>query len=125
MLRGEWPAAESRLREDLAADPLDAATLGLLIEVLIAQEKLDEAHDRAVSATVLRPDEAGTWTTLGRVEARRGRDADAVAAFERALALDPVDRRALFYLQHLYEELGEPDRAAAAYRRLEALGGFV
>lgn len=123
--RGDNAGIEGQLRDALAADPSDADALELLVETLIAQGKLDEAAQNALAATELQPGNPNRWTALGRVEMRRGRTRDAVAAFERALAIDPLDRLALAFLIASYDELGETDKAHVLAARLRSIGGPI
>jgi tetratricopeptide (TPR) repeat protein len=111
---------EARLDED----PHDVETLRLLVEVLIADGRLVEARARAEEALALADDAPDLWSTLARIELRDERWAEAAAALERGLALDPTDRLALFCASVVYERLGLLDRSAHASARLAALGGM-
>ena len=124
-LRGDQAALEQRLRQELAEDPMNSDWLDSLIEVLISLKKLDEAREKALAAAESRPHEARRWTVLGRIEWDRGRTADAVAALERALSLDPVDRTALLVLSDCYRRLDEPEKAAMVALRLRSIGGAI
>lgn len=124
-MRGDQAALEQRLRQELAEDPTNSAWLDSLIEVLISLQKLDEAREKALAAAESRPHEARRWTVLGKIEWDRGRTADAVAALERALSLDPVDRTALLVLSDCYRRLGEPEKATMIALRLRGIGGFI
>jgi uncharacterized protein HemY len=59
------------------------------------------------------------------VEIRRQKWASAANAFEKALALDPVDPTMPTMLAHCYDKLGDGEKAAvfAARARARALGG--
>jgi tetratricopeptide (TPR) repeat protein len=46
-----------------------------------------------------------------------GHEKEAIAAFERCLALDPTNTDSIFYMAHALELEGEWDRAAALYER--------
>ena len=48
-----------------------------------------------------------------------------MAALERALGLDPVDRMGLLVLSDCYRRLGEPEKAAMAALRLRSIGGAI
>ena len=57
----------------------------------VAALKMAESH--ALHACRLDPDSAEAWATLGGVLECTGRRADAVAALERAVALEPDNWR--------------------------------
>jgi arylsulfatase A-like enzyme/Tfp pilus assembly protein PilF len=77
-----------------------AAAMGMLDEVLKEDPKVIDA-----------------WFTLGNMAARRGRHADAVGYFKRALALKPDDEQAVVNLAHAYRTLGRDDDALVGFRR--------
>jgi tetratricopeptide (TPR) repeat protein len=111
------------LQAKLDQDPRNLQTLRLLVEALVADGRLAEARARAQEALALADDDPDLWTSLGRIELREERWADAASALERALALDPTDRFALLCAAVAYERLGQPERSADASARLAALGG--
>jgi len=121
-LRGDFDPLERRARQGLARDPADASLLETLVEVLFARGALEEATEKAEALTVVR-DDSESWKTLGRVLLRAGHPADAAAALERALELDPLARMAMTMLAHCYLELGDDARAQLMHARSQALGG--
>lgn len=121
-LRGDFDELERRARERLASDPASASSLEALVEVLDARGSLDEAAEKAQALTVVR-DDAASWQTLGRIQLRAGRTAEAAAAFERVLDLDPLARTAMAMLAHCYAALGDEERAQLMHARSLALGG--
>ena len=54
---------------------------------------------------------AGAYTTLGVVLSQTGRQADAVAAWQRAVALNPGEFDALYNLTMTLSDLGRRDEA--------------
>jgi len=112
-----------QLQRDLDQDPRNLQTLRLLVEALVERGRLAEARARAHEGLALADDDPDLWTSLGRIELRDERWADAASALERALALDPTDRFALLCASVAYERLGQPERSADASARLAALGG--
>jgi tetratricopeptide (TPR) repeat protein len=112
-----------QLQRNLDQDPRNLQKLRLLVEALVERGRLAEARARAHEALALADDDPDLWTSLGRIELRDERWADAASALERALALDPTDRFALLCAAVAYERLGQPERSADASARLAALGG--
>ncbi len=62
------------------------------------------------------PDDARGWYRLGNQREDEGRDADALACFERAVAADPRHARAWNNLGAASQRLGNARRAEEAYR---------
>ncbi len=87
----------------------------------LADGRLDTAY--AWAAESLRRDPAFTdaYNTLGVVYLRHGDTLHAARAFERVLAIEPKDTRALANVALAYERLGRADDASAARTRLAAL----
>ncbi len=79
------------------------------------QPLLDPADPRA----------AGAWMLFGQTLQSLGRHAEAVAPYERALALAPTLGRAGALLGQLLQSLGRPAEAAAAFERAIAAGNDV
>lgn len=66
-------------------------------------------------------DDAGGWRALGLAEFHLGRDAEARAALERAIELDPSDAEAHTYLAGLLGMAGEHQAAGEAWLRVLAV----
>ena len=62
------------------------------------------------------PDDARGWYRLGNAHEDNGRDADALACFERAVAADPRHARAWNNLGAAAQRLGDTRRAEQSYR---------
>lgn len=62
------------------------------------------------------PQDAGAWYRLGNAREDEGRDAEALACFERAVAIDPGHARAWNNLGAASQRLGDLRRAESAYR---------
>ncbi len=99
---------------------------------LLGEGRHSEAQQSARRALALAPDDAGAWTLLGRallapegiaVETRAdassvtGDIAAAEAAWRSALALDPANAEAMFYLGNAARERGEPAEAIRIYEQ--------
>ncbi len=68
-----------------------------------------------------RPDDATAAFNLGVALEDLGREREALAAYERAIALDPVDSDAHFNAANLCERLRDTEAAFAHWKRYRAL----
>jgi len=87
----------------------------------IADGRLDDAYAWAAESVRRDPGFAGAYNTLGVIYLRHGNLAHAERAFERVLAGDARDTRALANLAETYARQGRSGDAEAARRRLAAL----
>ena len=77
-----------------------------------------EAIERALAvAPADFPSNARAWYRLGNVREEQGRDEDAIACFEKAIALEPAHAQAWNNLGGARQRLGRLDPAADAFRR--------
>jgi tetratricopeptide (TPR) repeat protein len=76
-----------------------------------------DASKWLTKAVTWKPDDADAWYYLGRSRYNENRFADAIAAFERALALRPRNEKAQDNLGLSYQGLQREEEAAAAYRK--------
>ncbi len=74
---------------------------------------LDDADRLSDDAIRSAPQSAGAWHLHGQVALARGRPADALADFHRALAVAPDDREVLLDTAEVYRMLDKPQRALA------------
>ena len=91
MQRGDFRAAEQKLRPEVAAQPNDAAALSLLGVALDNQNQFREAaefHRRAVAAA---PRSADILNNYGNHLVASGEDAAARDVFLKAIAVDPAN----------------------------------
>ncbi|WP_404713037.1 tetratricopeptide repeat protein [Sphingomonas sp. MMS24-J13] len=89
------------LEAKLKANPGDLPGWRMLGQSYFAQGRFAEASKAMARATALAPQSADDWSALGEALVyahRNGVDADAVHAFERAVAIDPKDARARYFL---------------------------
>ena len=87
----------------------------------LADGHLDDAYAWAAASVRRDPGFAGAYNTLGVIYLRHGDLAQAERAFERVLAGDAKDTRALANLAETYGRQGRVDDAQAARMRLAAL----
>jgi tetratricopeptide (TPR) repeat protein len=86
---GKLAEAGLHLQRAMEATPENGAVLraSALLEMAMGRE--DVAEERARRAVAIDPQDPGGYTILGDALAAEGRLTDAVAAYDRALALDP------------------------------------
>lgn len=118
---GQLDPAVELLRAYLARFPFDAAANHLLGGIFYRLGKLDAARDHLVRACSAPGATAEMFNNLGAALNDLGDQTGAIAAYERALTLDPSHAFALSNLAVVYRAQGEPQRAIAALRRALAL----
>ena len=111
--RGERMEA---VKQIAAALKLSPGEVGLCIDggrMYMELGLLDDADRLAAEAVRNAPGSAAAWHLRGQVTLARGRAAEALADFHRALAIDPDDRELLLETAEVYRRLGRPQRALA------------
>jgi tetratricopeptide (TPR) repeat protein len=86
---------------------------GFHVERGTLEELTTRYRDRAENG----PKDGASWMVLGLIQAQRGRDAQAVAAFRHAESARPDDALASFYLGQALVLIGQPDAAVQAFER--------
>ncbi len=69
------------------------------------------------------PQRSSAWVGLGNNALARGDQQQALAFYEKAYAADPNNRVAAYNLALVYQQTGNPERAAFFQRRAQALAG--
>jgi tetratricopeptide (TPR) repeat protein len=113
--------APGAIREYEEAIRLGDVSPGLFAALGVARSESGDAQGaRGALQRAVREDPAltGAWTALGRVEARASRWNEALAAYDRCLALVPADPDALFGRALARLELGRRALAGEDARRL-------
>jgi protein O-mannosyl-transferase len=82
---------------------------------------LAKAEENYREATRLWPEYQRAWASLGDIDSRLGRPADAVAAYKKALTLDAKDAGTTINLAMAYEQLGDNRSAEEQLQRAIAL----
>mgnify|MGYP000888632102 CR=1 FL=1 len=80
-------------------------------EYLIKAEKYDEAVPLLESVVKDNPRDADAWNYLGFANRKLGNKEKALAAYQKALALDPKHKGAHEYLGELYLQMGDLPKA--------------
>jgi tetratricopeptide (TPR) repeat protein len=120
------PAAEGDERERkvieqllvaLEANPRRGASLDRVSGYHVERGQLDQLLKRYRTRTEKDSRDGAAWMLLGLLEAHRGRDAAAVAAFQQAEKHRPADALASYYLGQALVLVGQPLTAADAFER--------
>jgi tetratricopeptide (TPR) repeat protein len=122
---GEFLAADANCRAVLARDPRHVGCLHLMGTIAQQGGRFAEAESCFRTLAKERPEIALAHHGLGTALVALGRIEEAAAAYERSLAIKPIDPAmpmpnepmTLLNLGYLYEQLGKPDRAAGLYER--------
>jgi tetratricopeptide (TPR) repeat protein len=108
---------EDRLRRGLEAGTLSGAMLTRLAQIEMAQSRLAQADGHLREATRLLPDWSPPWLLWGAVAEREAKGPDALARYEKAVALAPRDATALLHLGRLRLKQGDSVRAREELER--------
>lgn len=108
--------AERMLRNALRQSAHSPLIWRGLSQTLMDGGKLEEAEQAVRHALMVDPGSARNWVMLGTVLARRMCQLEALAAFDQALALEPLHpARVLMSKGHLLKTLGRRAECEAAY----------
>lgn len=121
---GQWPESEALCRAILAREPKHGGSLHLLGVIAQQRGQFGDAADLFRKVIAIRPDAVLAHLGLGGALAAGGHPAEAILAFEQALAAKrpgPEDIRVLLDIGNLNSGIGRVDAAAQSYRRLLAL----
>jgi len=117
----DFASAVARVEAHLAANPNDGRGWEVLAPVYLRAGRFEEAGKAYDAAIRLLGESAPRLTAYGEalVSAKDGVvPAEARAAFENALALDPATAKASFYLAQAAEQDGNPDKARSHYSEI-------
>ena len=101
-----------------AAQPADPAARSREASAAMTQGRFDDAARIYGELTKALPNEAGLFMNLGMALAMAGREAEAIAPLERAVALNPKLLPAHLFLGSSYLARGEAAKAAAPLERV-------
>ena len=116
-----YEAAESFIRQAIAADSGEASYHNNLGVVLRESGRLEDALDSYREAIELRPDYAEAYCNFGIALKELGRTEEAISPLERAVELAPKFGGAYSNLGNALQALGRPDEAMRAYDKAVAL----
>ncbi len=120
---GEDVRAKEKLNRASQLAPGESSTWGNLALLSARQQDFDTAYNDADKARQLSPSDSRIEGLLGAIEAKRGKQAEAIAHLQKAVALDAGNLKALYALAEETERLGTPESAAQTqelYRKLLA-----
>lgn len=117
--RGERIRAVAEIKEALRLSPGDVPLSVMAGRMVLEMGLLDDADSLANSAVELAPRSADAWHLHGQVALARGRPEEALADFQRSLALDPDDKEVLLATAEVYRRLNRPRRALSTLAILE------
>lgn len=114
--------AVAQLEKRLDAEPDNLEGQVLLARSYMAMQQFALARDRYARASRLRPDDGDLAMEYAEAMLRAAPDRrfppEAIALIDKALAKDPRNQRALFYLGTHQMQQGEPAKAAATWASL-------
>ena len=121
-------SAVTLLKRAIELDPKFALAHSSLGEAYLYRYKLENdpklmelASGAGTKGLELNPNLAGPHVSLGRILQGTGRDAEALAQFQKAVELDPRDNEAVQGLANSYSALKQYDRAETTYREAIAM----
>ncbi len=121
LVMGDAAAAEAAFRRALALVPLSPDVLIGRGESLEAGGRAAEAERSYQRAIIAQSQYAAAHLAYGNFLLSHGRAGEAISAYERATQLTPDNPNALSNLGGAYLQLGDFERAAAAFARSLAL----
>lgn len=100
MATDDLPATIAGLEDRMRAQPDDGEGWQSLGSAYFAAQRYTDAAGAYARATRLMPDRAGVWSALGEAQTLASNAVDPIAhqAFAKALAIDPKDSRARYFL---------------------------
>lgn len=119
--RGDYAAAESKLRAELKLQPHDANALSMLGMVLDARKQFTEADVLYRKAVAGAPRSVPVLGRYANHLLAAGDDKAAYAAFQRVVAIDPADPYANLALARLELKTNDEAQARQALRYLDRL----
>jgi tetratricopeptide (TPR) repeat protein len=106
-----------RFLEILEKHPKRGTALDRVYGYHVERGTLDDFLKTYQARVANAPNDGAAWMVLGLLESQRGRDAAAVAAFQKAEALRPDDPLPSYYLGQSLVLVGQPDAAVPAFER--------
>jgi tetratricopeptide (TPR) repeat protein len=118
---GQNKAAIEAFENELRRRPQDFTSNYYLALLQESEGNLDVARDRLNAALKVAPDSAETNALLGKILVKQGRDAEALAPMEKAVAGDPKDPVKRYTLARIYRKLGRQEDANREFAEVQRL----
>ena len=118
---GNAPAAIELLRAVIAKDPTSVDPSAMLTEILLAEERFDEAEEALQPALTRNPSDAGLQRLFGDLRYREGLIFDAEKAYKAAIKADSRNARAIYGISRVYEASSLRKKAFEMLRVAHAL----
>ena len=115
MAHSEWTAAEAILTGHIALNPDHWQNYGFRGQARIAQGKLDLAEMDFLKGIENRPDSYNPRLTYASFLVQKGDFAEALASYNKSLEMNPSSDWALCCRGHLYQGLGDHDKAVSDF----------
>jgi len=113
---GQRDAELAAAREAARLNPWNVSAQETLARALLEKGRNVEAYAQYRSILDRWPSNADALVNYGLLARQRGNDAEAIDSWQRAIAIDPAQLHAQFYLAQALEQQGEPQAAANHYR---------
>jgi hypothetical protein len=113
---GQRDAELSAAREAARLNPWNVSAQETLARALLEKGRNDEAYAQYRFMLERWPSNTDALVNYGLLARQRGNDAEAIDSWQRAIAIDPAQLHAQFYLAQALEQQGEPQAAANHYR---------
>jgi tetratricopeptide (TPR) repeat protein len=113
--------AKAAFQDELAIDSNHAQALAYLGDIAMKEEKPQEALGYLEKASRQRKDLRIAYLDLGAVLMELKRNPEALTALQRAVALDPSQPDAHFRLGRLYQVMGQNEKAAQEFAKVQQL----
>jgi TolB-like protein len=113
-LEWDWAAADVELKRTLELEPNNVLALGVAAGYALIGDRLDEALKLVQDAAARDAVAWGVYTSIGDVQIRRGRLAEAEAAYRKSTELNATAAGTHMWLGFVLLARGEPAAALAA-----------
>jgi tetratricopeptide (TPR) repeat protein len=115
MEEGQVQQAEAAWRRAMQANPADPAPRQGLLQLLIDQDRFDEAFSLTEASLKYTPKDANLLVDRGLLALRQGHRDQALANWDQALAVDPRQKLAHLYMADEFDREGKAQAAASHY----------
>jgi len=115
MEEAQLPQAEAAWRRAMQANPADPAPRQGLLQLLIDQDRFDEAFSLTEASLKYTPKDANLLVDRGLLALRQGHADQALANWDQAVTVDPRQKLAHLYMADELDREGKAQAAAVHY----------